>query len=1178
MNGWMDLPWLEMLLACEFLLGIIIIIVFIVNKYPSSRTLGLFIATILLLPISILFKDTINLYGIAISLSSISFFIYCRAFFIQNTRGNLKFVIPLFLVAFASLIPKSSEYHYLLRIVSSMISIGFLFLSYSNIRKEGRNRGISWLQNSGSRLIWFRNFTVLNSLLISYWLIAYDNISISSVGFGLIIILGFVYYQIFKESTFLSPIPLGNKYQKSTLTPAQKAAILSKLDLMISKDKFYLNDNISLQKLATELHTTTHHLSQVINETKGNSFQDLISKLRIREAKLLLKDPKEKHTKIENIAAIVGYNSKSAFNTAFKKHTGSTPSEFKSNKNVAYYREDRLPEQKKPFYRSTYLSSYHVLSLKFNNIMVSNFIKIFYRTMLRNKVFSAINLFGLTLGFCCSILIYLFISDELSYDKELPDSEKIFRVSWLNENPQTRTPHPLAQAITRDMPEVEAAVSISPWYGPGLSKQNIKVKNVKSNILFDEPDFYFADSTFLDVFQLELVAGDIDALKKPWNIVITEQLAFKYFGVGNPIGQELIVADMPVAVAAVIKGMPDKSHFHFNALMSYVTIKAINPDNPWMKWEDFGHFNYIKIKENIDPNKLEAKIPNWIIPYLRWNNEDAEASLREGNEKFELQPITDIHLNSHLRWELESNGNVIYVYILTGALAFILLIISINYINLTTAKSSERAKEIGIRKTLGAVAYNLNIQFYLESLFFCLIALLLAFGGSALLLDSFNQLANQSFTISDLFRVDFVLKASAVCVIIALLSAFYPALTLASFIPSDVLKGNFASTVQGNRLRSILVVLQFFVSAILIAGSLIIIKQIDFMKNKDLGFDQDAIISINVYPSVEKGGIDIVQVNGLLQEFEKITGVKSASSISNLPGKQFNQNSIFVESAPNNSIDASELYIGFNTLEVLNLQITKGRNFDNTYATDSSGANFILNESAMNKLNLDEPIGKYIIWDSEWGVQKGNVIGVVKDFHYKSLHDVIQPLIIKVSPYDINHIIVKIDGENFQKVLSEMEIVYQEFEKELPFEYHFLDQQLAELYGNEVRIFNIFSVFASVALFLACLGLFGLALAILKQKTKEVGIRKIMGASSRQIAKMIFSQFSRLIAVALILGLPVAYLLMQNWLSEFSYQVTLGMLPFLIAAVILFVVSIVSVSLIVVKIANANPIEALRYE
>ena len=1179
METLLNWPWEQSLLTVVLVNSLFLVIILLSNKYPSSRFLGGLSASFLITSIIGSIPQTLQFTLSAIVFELFSFLLFLNAFFRQSSRINLKLLLPVLFIIAAQLSSFSTIMWQ--TILSFLILVLYGFLAIRLMQKEGGRRGFRWFQNPGQRLEWLRGFCILflAIILMKQVVAIYFKEYTAIIQIGTLVLLGYCNVRIIGDSSFLTPIPLGTKYQKSTLTQEQKYTILKKLDSLIKKEKFYLESSISLSELAGKLQTTTHHLSQVINENKGMSFQEMIGKLRINVAKKVLKDPAHQDTKIENIATIVGYNSKSAFNTAFKKLTGVTPSQYKEQKGVLSDREEHLPERKKPRFSRNTVDLSHVSFLNHMIIMVSNFFKVFIRTARKNMVFTSINLFGLIMGFTACILIYFFIADELSYDKALPEYDQLYRVAWQSGNPQTRTPHPMAQTMVSDFPEVVAATTLSPWYGNGLNKQSIRVRHVKENKLFEEPDFYFVDSTFLDIFQLEVVAGDPKALSKPWNIVISDNLAKKYFGEENPIGQQLSVNDMFVNVAAVIKHMPEKSHFHFNALISYVTLKSVNPDNPWMKWGDFGHFNYIKLAKGVDYKQLEASIPKWVAKYLNWDATQLE-NLREENEKFILQPIADIHLHSHLRWELENNGNILYIYILSGTMLFILLIIIINYVNLTTSKSFERAKEIGIRKTLGAISRSLTMQFYLESALFCSIAIIGALVLVSLLIEPFNLYTGKSIQLSALTNWSFLVPLAGMFILIAFLSGFYPALALSSFIPSDVLKGKLSNNLQGIRMRSILVVVQFCVSAILIISSLIILKQLNFIKSKDLGFDQDALISVRVFPSAKIGGIDLLQVRNMRTQFEKISGVQGTTAVSNLPGGQFNQHNIFISNQPDQNMDVSEMYVGYDFEDVFDFEMLEGRTFDNSFALDSAGKSVIVNESFVKNLNIDEPIGTKISWNSnrlDWKTDV-TIVGVLKDFHYRPLHEAIQPIAIQLSEQDIDFILIKLAGNNFQQALTEMEKVYSQYETDMPFEYTFLDQKIANLYNDEIRMLNVFTVFGVLALILACLGLLGMAIAMMNQKVKEVGIRKILGASPLQILAMILSQFSRLIVISLLIGLPVGYLLMQNWMSEFSYQVSIGLLPFLLASLALLIVAFTSVSAVVIKIARSNPIEAVKYE
>lgn len=1169
MEQWLRLPLLETFTMSVLILGGLAGVLLMVNRYPSGRWLGILTLAYLCAFGSKLFDNPVVTPAFIVP-AAVAFFLYCNAFFFQKNRIKAIHLMPILLITGVLFVTFEVS---LLNASAGLIALGYIGNTLKLMLDESRSRGFSYFLNPGGRIAWFRNFVAFNTVFLVVFFLELG-ILIYAVFF--LLFLALILYQVLNESSFFSPIPIGNKYKKSTLNPAIKSAILEKLEAVMEQ-KFYQRDDASLSTLADELGASTHHLSQVLNESLKISFQDLLARYRVREACRMLRDKTYEQVKIENIATKVGYNSKSAFNTAFKKRAGLTPSDYREARSVQTYGEERLSERKVPSSGQRTFSLNHVFNLKITSIMIQHFFKIFGRNIKRNKLFSLLNILGLTVGFTCGILIYLYIQDEMSFDQSIPDSDRIYRIAWMSDNPQTRTPHPMAQSMVADFPEVEEAVSISPWYGPGLSRDKIRVKNAKTNTIFEEPDFYFVDSTFLDVFKLEVLEGDKDALRKPFSFVITQSMAKKYFGDSSAIGQELLVNDMPNAVSAVVKDMPEHAHFHFNGLISYVTLKQINPRSNWMTWADFGHFNYIRLKEGTSSETLESKIPEWVLGYLNWDESRSEILLA-GEEKFALQPLTSIHLNSHLRWELENNGNIIYIYILLVVLGFLIIIAAINYTNLTTAKSIERAKEIGVRKTLGAVSKNLSIQFYLESIMFSLVALIFSFIIVTLLLDGFNTISGKQFEIISLFNLSFLLKAVLIGLGVGILAGFYPAVALSSFKPTEVLKGKLTTSAKGVRLRSILVILQFTISAILISGSLIIYNQILYMKDKDLGFDQEAIISLNVPISIAKGNVDLTALRSTQAQLAAISGIKSSALTSSVPGGQFNQHPYFLRDAPDNRVDVSEIMVDYGIEKVLGFELVKGRMFDKSFAKDSVGG-VIINETFATQLNVENPVGLTVVQDAGGREYEMRIIGVIKDFHFQSLHQEIQPLMMSVQPLGAGHLLVKLEGQQFAETIGKIEEVYNvNIESELPFEYHFLDQDLASLYAQEERTLSIFSIFSVVAMILASLGLLGMSIAMLNQRIKEVGMRKILGATSGQIMRMILGQFARLVLVALSIGLPISYLLMQGWMQEFSYQVPFGILPFALAVLILLVVSLMSVFSAVMKITYSNPVKALRYE
>ncbi len=695
-----QLPRLYILAGAALFPGALLIIILGISKYPAMRILSKFLIAELLLVILYFWPKGLVFQWTALSFMGAIFLQYSEKFFSQRRGFNFTYYVPPLFFGVVSFIPYPENMEFWFFSLLMVQIVCYILLAWRTIRNQGKTRGISWFQNPGSRLIWFRNFMLLSSIQILMLTIGSLWLNQLLVTLNLIFTLVLVFIQLIKESKFLAPIQLGNKYQKSTLTADQKYTIVNKLDKLINTEKFYLQDDVSLSSLAKTLNTTTHHLSQVINETKGITFQKLISQYRIREAKILLKDESLNQLTIENIAEKVGYNSKSSFNTTFKRYTGLTPTEYKEQSTVRTYREEPLPDRENINFLNFFGSLTHNSSPKFFMIMVINFLKLFFRTLSKNKLFSMINFIGLTVGFTSSILIYLFIQSQLSYDKFIKDSENIYRIVWTSDNSQTRTPHPMAQGLVENFSEVTSSVSFSPWFGEGLNRQDHTVEYKEKDIKFAEPDIFFADSTFFDVFGIEVVSGDKNALTKPWSLVITKQLAKKYFGDSDPIGKTLLIDEMEMNVSAVVKAFPKNTHFHFQALLSYVSLKQLNPRNEWFTWNDFGHYNYLKTNGTISKEELESKIKDWVIPHLNWEAVNKELFLKDAM-RFELQPLEDIHLHSQIRWELESNGNALYVNILWGTLFFILIIIVINYINLTIAKSVDRAKRNWHKKNTG---------------------------------------------------------------------------------------------------------------------------------------------------------------------------------------------------------------------------------------------------------------------------------------------------------------------------------------------------------------------------------------------------------------------------------------------------------------------------------------------
>jgi len=804
--------------------------------------------------------------------------------------------------------------------------------------------------------------------------------------------------------------------------------------------------------------------------------------------------------------------------------------------------------------------------------MLSNYFKIAYRTLLNNKVYAIINVVGLALGIASVFLISVYIKHELSYDKYYDQYEDLYRVTWHDENPQTRTPHPMAQALANDFSEVESAVSLSPLWAAGLTREIFSFHNLTNDVRFDERNVLAVDTTFFDVFRFPVVKGNAKkALRNVNGLLISESMAKKYFGDEEPIGKQLAVNDKStlLEVMAVFKDVPEESHFHFDFLVSYVREKSFDPEDAYYTWADFGHFNYLRLKPGSDPKALEAKLMPWLGKYIDVSGEDFRNAAAH-NVGFRIQPLTDIHLTSKLRWELEPNGNITYVYIMAAAALLTLIIACINFMNLMTAKSTERAKEIGIRKTLGALRRQLSLQFLGEALIISVLSMLIALFIVEAVLPFYNSLTGQHYQFNYLQVIPLML---GLALIISIGSGIYPSMVLSAIKPHAILKGKYTASAKGSGLRNALIVFQFSISMILISGAIIIYNQLTYIQNKNLGFDKDQVMVIPL-----KNELINPRIQELKTELMRIDGIESVSASSNLPGGQYNQNSISLTEQPDQKISTSEAFVDYDFLKTMNIELAEGRFFMASNKQDTV-AKFVINETAAKQLSNSSTIGKEINWffyDSDKPI-KGEVIGVMKDFNFQSFHQPVRPLLFIVYPA-YNYLAIKINAGDFDSKLARIKSVYSEFDNAFEFEFSFLDDQLNHQYEAEQQTGIIFSVFAFIAIVIACFGLFGMAMITFGQRTKEVSVRKVLGASVVGLIVLLLKDFTKLIFTAVLIATPLAWWLMDNWLDNFTFQVGIHPMVFLASGLMLILLSWITLSYFTVKTSRLNPAETLKNE
>ncbi len=807
--------------------------------------------------------------------------------------------------------------------------------------------------------------------------------------------------------------------------------------------------------------------------------------------------------------------------------------------------------------------------------MIKNYFKTAFRNLVKNKIFSFINIFGLAAGLTCCMLISVFIYDELSYDKYPQQAKQIYRVGLNATGNNDIAVYPdvdiaVGEGIKNAFPEVQSFTRLL-QKGEGFVKYEDKQ--------FKEQKLCFADANFLQVFSIPYLDGDArTALTQPNSIVITRAFAQKYFGNEPATGKILSIgtgASNGFKVTGVIEKIPDNSHFHFDAFMSMSTLPIRQ-----QTWSNVGCYTYLVLNKGTDPKKLEAKFPQlvakYVVPEIQHDMgvSIAEAQKSVNTFRFFLQPLTDIHLNSNTKYELEANGDIRYVYIFGALALFILLLACVNFTNLSTASSANRSREVGIRKVMGSVKKQLILQFLTESVLLTFFAVLISYLLVFLLLPYFNQLSGKNIPFVFFLGMPAIASVLILSILVGILAGIYPAFFLSSFNTIKVLKGS--ATVQGSRksiLRSGLVVFQFFVSTALIIATIIVYRQLHFMQEKNPGYDKEQVMYVQ--DSYLLGNNQPAFKEQLLQD----SRVVKVSIGRDVPGNEFmGGTEIFPKNTATNEngkeIHSNIYQIDYDYLSVLGMRVIKGRNFSKDFPTDSTAV--LINESAVNDLGWSntDPIGKTIVRS---GQQEYKVVGVVADFHYASVKQKIAPLMMLLGN-NRGGMIVKVKTADMAGFLADTKKQWDAFKASGPFAYYFLDEKFASLYAAEQRTGQIFSVFAVIAVLIASLGLFGLAAFITEQRRKEIGIRKVLGASMRQVLLLVSKEFLILVAIAFLIAIPVTWWAMQVWLQDFAYRINIPWWIFLVGGIIAVTVALITVSFQAIKSAIANPVKSLRTE
>ena len=802
--------------------------------------------------------------------------------------------------------------------------------------------------------------------------------------------------------------------------------------------------------------------------------------------------------------------------------------------------------------------------------MIKNYFKIALRNLSKNKVFSVINISGFAIGLTCFILITVFVVDELSYDKYPAQAENIYRVNLSVAGNGDVAVYPLVdvavgEGIKNAFPEVKASTRI-------FSVSDFVKYDDKQ---FKEEHLAFADSNFLQLFSIPLVEGNTtNALVQPNSIVVSRSFAKKYFGNGEAIGQSITVGTRNTIykVTGVIDKVPANSHFHFDAFLSMSTFPNTNKT-----WSNLGYYTYLLLNKNTDPKKLEAKFPQLVAKYVVPEiQHDMGVSLAEAQKsvntfRFSLAPLTDIHLRSNTKFELEPNGDIQYVYIFSILALFILLLACVNFTNLSTARAIKRAREVGIRKVMGSVKKQLIVQFLSESVLFTFFSMLLSYVLIFLLLPYFNQLANKNISFDFFLNYKLILAVLLVSFIAGILAGIYPAFFLSSFNTIRVLKGTSMQDSQKKPLRSSLIVFQFFVSTALIIATVIIYQQLHYMQNKKLGYDKDQVLFL---PDARLLGKD---QTAFKQQLLQDNRVVSASISRSIPGGQIMDGTEIYpknENSNGTEIHASISHVDYDYLHTLGIQILKGRNFSKDFPTDSSG--IVINEAAVQQLGWtnENAVGKTIVRS---GQEEFKVVGVVADFNYASLKQKIAPLMMMLGR-NFGGLIIKINTRDVKGFLADLKKQWNSFNPAGPLEYNFLDEKFAALYASEQRTKQIFSAFAVLAIIIASLGLFGLSAFVIEQRAREIGIRKVLGASVQQVLLLMSKEFLLLVGIAFIISVPVTWWAMHEWLKDFAYRINIGTGVFVAAGLAAILIAFFTISFQAIKAAITNPVKSLRTE
>ncbi len=817
--------------------------------------------------------------------------------------------------------------------------------------------------------------------------------------------------------------------------------------------------------------------------------------------------------------------------------------------------------------------------------MLKNYIKTAIRSLLKQKVYAAINVIGLAVSITTCLLIALYVTHELSYDRFFSNADRIYKMVLERKYPNHVThysviPHSFAKVVQQDFPEVESTLHL---FGPNKNAvitYKVSDTEIKS---FEEDYFLQADSTFFEFFDIDLVKGDKKtALALANQVIISEKVARKFFGSEDPIGKLLGGDQGENKVSGVFKSLPDNSHLRFDFIGSLAGpqfVQFINQEN----YTSFDSHTYLLLKPGANMKNLEAKFPKLVDTYAAARIEHDLGKSWEDYKKagngytYTLQPLTSIHLYpTNMESTITPSGNLKYVYILSSIALLIVVIACINFMNLATARSAERAREVGVRKVMGSFRSQLITQFLTEAVLLSLVGTIIAVVGMYLLLPAFNNFVEKQLQF--VFSPGLLLALIGVALVVGILAGFYPAFALSSYNPVVVMKGNFSGSSKGSWLRNGLVVFQFMISIVLIVGTIVVRQQMHFMQNKNLGFNKEQVVMVKRAFTLEK------KAETFIEEVRRLSEVQSVAATSSMVGNRddvFGQQ--FQPEGSSEILTVKSMFIDDEFAQAIGFELKEGRFFDRE---TNDSLNVLLNETAVKTMGLADPVGRKLFQndqnnDGSLTSRVFTVAGIVKNFHFQSLRDEITPLVIYNKERfgknaGSNYVAVRVKPNQFQTAISKIESKWKESVPNQPFKYEFLDENLNNSYADEHRAGKMFSVFSGLAIIIACVGLFGLSAYTASLRTKEIGIRKVFGSSVSGVVLLLAKEFTKLVLVAFILAVPLSWWLMDTWLKGFAFRIALGISSFFVAGVLALSIALLTVSYQSIKAAMVNPVKSLK--